>query len=112
VTPSFLRRPPTRGDIAIFRFPQNPSQHYIKRVVGLSGETVEIRGHAVHVDGRALLEPYASFMEPPDEEVTWAPEIVPAGEYFMLGDNRDNSRDSRYWGSLPQSELIGRVAVV
>jgi signal peptidase I len=115
VTPSLMRRPAARGDIAVFRYPPNPSQHFVKRVVGLPGETVEIKGRTVLVDGSALDEPYASFIEAlddPSAEAGWGPEVVPPGHYWMLGDNRDNSKDSRYWGFLPESELIGRVAVV
>lgn len=113
VVPTFALRPPTRGDLAVFRYPPNPSQHFVKRVVGLPGETVEVRGRTVFVDGQPLDEPYAvHFPEMDGERADWGPETVPAGQYWMLGDNRDYSRDSRYWGFLPQGELIARVGMI
>ncbi len=110
-TPSLWRRSPARGEIAVFRFPPNPTQHFVHRVIGLPGETVEIRDRTVHVDGQPLDEPYAAFIDDA-ERADWGPEVVPPGQYWMLGDNRDNSRDSRYWGFLPESEFIGRIGVV
>jgi signal peptidase I len=113
VTPSYRLRPASRGDIAVFRYPGNPSQHFMKRVVGLPGETVEMRNGTVHIDGQPLAEPYAVTRgDEGSNAATWGPEVVPAGHYWMLGDNRDNSKDSRYWGFLPERELIGRVVVV
>jgi signal peptidase I len=115
VTPSIWRRPAARGDLAVFRFPPNPAQHFVQRVVGLPGETVEIRGRTVYVDGHALEEPYVQFIGEPDADSwlrAWGPETIPAGHYWMLGDNRDNSKDSRFWGFLPESELIARIGVV
>ncbi len=99
---TFRRRPPRRGDVIIFRYPAAPSQLYIKRVVALGGETVEIRRGTVYVNQFPLDEPY----------LRWAPrEDCPArrvasGSYFVLGDNRDASNDSRHWGD------VGRRAVV
>jgi signal peptidase I len=86
---------------------------------------VEIRDKTVFINGQALVEPYAHFLEPPlhrdDPEYglrsegvrdNWGPEVVPAGHLFVLGDNRDNSRDSRFWGFLPRDQVKGRALLV
>jgi signal peptidase I len=114
---------PKRGDLIVFRFPEDRSRVFIKRCIGLPGETVEVRDRAVLVDGKALAEPYVQFLEPrlpstgrdlgrPDLRGSWGPQTVPAGGYFVLGDNRDNSRDSRFWGFVPEEDLLGRATVV
>lgn len=114
-----------RGDVAVFKFPEDPGKDFVKRVIGLPGERVEIRAKAVWVDGRKLDEPWVHFMAPPlsphDPEYTlrgehlrddWGPATVPAGQLLVLGDNRDNSRDSRYWGFLREDQVKGRALVV
>jgi signal peptidase I len=80
---------------------------------------VEVRGRAVLINGTALSEPYAHFLFTDDEEGgaaeglrAWGPKTVPAGNYFVLGDNRDNSRDSRFWGFLPKGLVLGRPALI
>ncbi len=115
-----------RGHVVVFKFPEDPSRDFIKRVVGLPGETVEVRGKQVTIDGRVLDEPYARFSDPPPahpgdlalglrrESIRedWGPRVVPAGQLFVMGDNRDNSRDSRYWGFLPIDQVRGRALLV
>jgi signal peptidase I len=114
-----------RGHVVVFKFPEDPSRDFIKRVIGLPGETVEIRDKTVFINGRALVEPYVHFLEPPlrrdDPEYglrtegvrdNWGPEVVPPGHLFVLGDNRDNSRDSRFWGTLPRDQVKGRALLV
>jgi signal peptidase I len=114
-----------RGDIVVFKYPEEPARDFIKRVIGLPGETVEIRDKVVYVDGKALVEPYVRFLEPPlrrdDPEYglrgesfrdNWGPEVIPEGKLLVLGDNRDNSRDSRYWGFLPRDQVKGRALLV
>jgi signal peptidase I len=122
----FLDRPlsgphmPRRGDIVVFPYPEDPSRMFLKRVIGLPGETVEIRDRVVHVDGKPLEEPYVMFLsgpadgdfEPMDGRDNWGPATLPAGKLFLLGDNRDNSKDSRYWGFLPVEDLRGRIRVI
>ena len=109
---------PRRGDVITFLFPEDRTRVFIKRVVGLPGETVEVRGRAVLVNGRPLDEPYARFIDALDEEDDppgrrgWGPHTVPAGHLFVLGDNRDNSRDSRFWGFLPTDQVKGRALIV
>jgi signal peptidase I len=120
----FGKRPIARGHVVVFKFPEDPTRDFIKRVIGLPGETVEIRGRKVMVNGETLVEPYAHFEVPvrPDEESAllggdsirdrWGPEKVPEGQLLVLGDNRDNSRDSRYWGFLPVDQVKGRALLV
>jgi len=104
--------PPQRGDVIIFRYPKNPSEFFIKRVIGLPGETVSIHDNTVSIqepDGTsmALAEPYVVNQgDGPDATYT-----VPPGEYFVMGDNRPESSDSRVWGLLPAQNIIGRADV-
>jgi signal peptidase I len=113
-----------RGDVLVFKYPVEPERDFIKRVIGLPGETLEIRDKTVYIDGRPLVEPYVHFLEPssgPSEtsEVTsidvrdrYGPVKVPPDEYFMMGDNRDNSADSRYWGFLRRDYIKGKAVVI
>ena len=98
---------PERGDIIIFKFPDDESKLYIKRLIGLPGETVEIKEGKVFVDGEALDEPYLTVTT----EGTFGPYSVPEGHYFMLGDNRNNSADSRYWNNtyLAREKIVGKA---
>lgn len=103
--------PLERGNIVIFRSPAGEERDFVKRVVGLPGETVEIRDQVVFVDGRELDEPYAlhtkSIMVPMRDE--FGPLKVPEGMYFMLGDNRENSYDSRVFGPVKRDSITGRA---
>ena len=110
-----------RGDIVVFKYPDEPERDFIKRVVGLPGETLELRAKKVYIDGQPLDEPYVHFLEPASEsqEVTsfdvrerYGPVRVPDGQYFVMGDNRDNSQDSRYWGYLPRHYIKGRALMI
>ena len=86
--------PINRGDIVVFKFPDDPERDFVKRVIGLPGETVEMRNKKVYINGTAIDEPYVHFMYPPGEQpkqVNYGPVVVPADSYFMMGDNRDNS---------------------
>jgi signal peptidase I len=112
--------PIRRGDIVVFKYPEDPERDFIKRVIGLPGETIEVKNKKVHIDGQALDEPYVQYLIPPDEEgaseldvrVQYGPVDVPEGHYFMMGDNRDNSQDSRYWGFLPRDYVKGKALFV
>ena len=119
------KRPIERGHVVVFKFPEDPTRDFIKRVIGLPGETIEIRNKKVYVDGEPLDEEYAHFLEPPlqrdDPEYglrvegirdRWGPQVVPEGELLVLGDNRDSSRDSRFWGFLPIDQVKGRALLV
>jgi len=96
-----------RGDIIVFRFPLNPSRRFIKRVIGLPGNTVTIRGGDVYIDGQILDEPYLAATPRYDGE--W---VIGPDELFVLGDNRNNSSDSQNWGPLPIEEIIGKAVIV
>jgi signal peptidase I len=110
-----------RGDIVVFKFPNEPERDFIKRVIALPGETLELRAKKVYVNGRPLDEPYVHFLTPASEggEVTsidvrerYGPVTVPADQYFVMGDNRDNSQDSRYWGYLPRHYIKGKALMI
>ncbi len=117
--------PIRRSDIVVFKYPEEPERDFIKRVIGLPGETVELRNKKVYINGKPLEEPYVHFLFPPEEGVpsdvaatdfdvrrNYGPVTVPADHYFMMGDNRDNSQDSRYWGFLPRSYVKGKALFV
>jgi len=94
-----------RGDVVILHPPSNLSVDYIKRVIALPGETVEIKDGFVYINGKPLSEPYV--LDPP--RYTMKQLEVPKGYCFVLGDNRDNSNDSHIWGPLPRDNIIGKV---
>ncbi len=127
-----------RGDIVVFRYPVDPTQHFVKRVIGLPGDRIHIRRSHVYINGGVLHEPYVVFKEHFSDEFRdnfpagnrtnenirgeWATRlralvrggelIVPPGQYFVLGDNRDQSLDSRYWGFVPRENIVGRPLVI
>ncbi len=98
---------PKIGDVVVFRYPRDPSQEYIKRVIGLSGDDVSITGGQVYVNGNPIEEPYIAAQ--PAYHSTWK---VPEGSLFVLGDNRNNSSDSHTWGPLPEDDVIGKAILV
>jgi len=113
-----------RGEVVVFKYPEEPDRDFIKRVIGLPGETVELREKKVYINGTPLNEPYVHFLAPPRSgtefnEVTsfdvrerYGPVTVPPNQYFVMGDNRDNSQDSRYWGFLPRELVKGKALVI
>jgi signal peptidase I len=113
-----------RGDVIVFKYPEDPERDFIKRVIGLPGETLEVKDKRVYVNGTRLEEPYVHYLEPPRgpseyHEVTsfdlrerYGPVKIPADKYFVMGDNRDNSQDSRYWGFLPREYVKGRALMI
>ena len=117
-------REPRRGDVIVFKYPEDPSRDFIKRVIGLPGETVEMRNKRIFINGKELTEPYVHFLQPPtgppelsettsfDVRENYGPVTVPPDEYFVMGDNRDNSEDSRYWGFLPRDYIKGNAMMV
>ena len=98
---------PQRGDIVVFVFPVNPQEDLIKRVIGLPGESVSVHNGIVAVNGVPLAEPYIA--SPPAYDGDW---VVPEGQLFVLGDNRNDSRDSHQWGLLPIENVIGRAVLI
>lgn len=126
---------PQRGDVVVFRYPQDPSVDFIKRVVGLPGDRVVYRDKQLFINGEAVSQtfagPYGAYpvhaiqvrteqladdghqiIVMPGRETGPLEFSVPAGEYFVMGDNRDNSNDSREWGTVPERNLVGRAVVV
>ena len=127
-----------RGDIIVFHYPVDPQQHFVKRVIGVPGDHLRMVSKKVLINGRPLDEPYVHFLEPPNNlfrdnfprtdipaiglEGKWWLEmrklvedgqlIIPEGHYFVMGDNRDDSQDSRYWGFVPRENIIGRPLVI
>ncbi len=97
---------PQRGDILVFKYPLDPSRDYVKRVIGLPGETLEIKDSAVYINGSSLTESYL----PSDLKLMdFGPVSIADGSYFMMGDNRNNSQDSRVWGVLPENYIVGKA---
>lgn len=105
-----LWRAPRRQQVIVFRAPVPGSPDYVKRIIGAPGDTVEIRDGVVWVNGASLPEPYLQTPSNPGEQ--FGPVEVPASNYFVLGDNRSNSYDSRYWGFVPRSAIIGTPVIV
>lgn len=127
-----------RRDIIVFHYPVDPTQHFVKRVIGLPGDRLRMVNKKVFINGKPLDEPYVRFLEPANNlfrddfprtdipainlEGSWWLEmrklvedgelIVPEGHYFVMGDNRDDSQDSRYWGFVPQENIIGEPLVI
>lgn len=133
-----------RGDVILFDYPKNPSEKRVARVVGLPGESIELRGTAVYINGKELPEqrvivepndepealkelytegsgPYRVYYSPRDEGTpaqvdgifgTNEPFAIPANEYYVMGDNRDNAEDSRFWGTLPRPLVFGKPTMI
>jgi len=133
---------PERGDVMVFRYPENEKEDYIKRVIGLPGDLIEYRNKTVYVNGKPLkneiIGPFTrtdgehklpgrllgvEYLTGGEHEILINPAaygtrfqgrkwVVPEGNYFVMGDNRDNSRDSRFWGFVPEGNLVGRAFLV
>ncbi|MBI5814540.1 MAG: signal peptidase I [Nitrospinae bacterium] len=107
---------PSRGDIVVFQYPYDPTRDFVKRVVGLPGETLEVYGRTVYINGKPLAEPYTRFEENPfassGPDYHFGPVTVPEGQLFMMGDNRNNSQDSRVWGTLDERLIHGKAFII
>ncbi|MBI2820883.1 MAG: signal peptidase I [Acidobacteria bacterium] len=116
-----------RRDVVVFKFPQNPEVLYVKRAIGLPGDRFEVRDKVVYINGKPLQEEYKYHSDPAVSgphggqhffssgdfrRDSVAPFVIPARQYFMMGDNRDDSADSRYWGTLPEDLIVGRPLFV
>lgn len=103
---------PQRGDIIIFKYPKDPDVDFIKRIVGIPGDVIEVRNKQLYRNGVALKEDYIRVDEPdrllPGRDF-FGPVTVPDGSYFVMGDNRDNSMDSRFWGFVPKEDIIAKA---
>ncbi|OQX84496.1 MAG: signal peptidase I [Candidatus Latescibacteria bacterium 4484_7] len=103
-------RDPKPGDVVIFKFPRDPKQNYIKRCVAVEGQTVEVKGKKLFVDGVEKKENYTKYIY--GGRMNFGPYRVPRGYIFVMGDNRDNSYDSRYWGPLDKRLLRGEAMFI
>lgn len=111
-------RNPERGDIVVFKYPEDPNRDFIKRVVGIEGDVVEGKNKQVFVNGKLVNEPYVQHvdssvkgggMEPRDN---FGPYLIPKGKVFVMGDNRDQSYDSRYWGYVDFRDIRGKAFII
>lgn len=110
-------REPEKGDIIVFKYPEDPKKDFIKRVVATGGDTLEERNKIMYVNGKEVKEPYAyhidSYIRPRgDPRDNFGPVIVPENKVFVMGDNRDQSFDSRYWGFVDIKEIKGKALII
>lgn len=108
-------RKPRKGDIIVFKYPEDPSRDFIKRVIGVEGDRIESRNKTVYVNGSELVEPYAQHVDnesKPDQRDNFGPVTIPEGKVFVMGDNRDQSYDSRFWGFVDVSDIKGKALII
>jgi signal peptidase I len=129
---------PKRGDIIVFRYPMDINQNYVKRLMGMPGDHIHLENKTLYLNGKAMVEPYIQHVDPTalqyrdnfpkdpwtdpnftdrakqmlDEHSLNGDVVVPPGNYFAMGDNRDNSLDSRYWGFVPRENIIGKPLLI
>jgi signal peptidase I len=109
---------PRRGEVIVFQWPEDPSKDFIKRCIATGGQTVEVRHKQVFVDGVRQVEPYTKHTSTSEDPAgytprdNYTPPTVAPGELFMMGDNRDNSNDSRFWGTVPMDLVKGRALFI
>ena len=102
-----------RGDIVVFHYPKNPAETFLKRVAAIGGDRVELRNSVLYINSVPVREPYAVYhVQANDPQESWGPTVVPEGKLFVMGDNRDNSSDSRDWGFVPVENVIGEPLFV
>lgn len=99
---------PRNGDVVVFRYPEDRSSDFIKRIAGTPGDVVKVRDHVLYRNGQAVDEPHLT-LHPGSTRINFGPQTVPEDMYFMLGDNRYNSHDSRFWGFVDRSQLRGKA---
>jgi len=110
---AYLGAQPRPGDVVVFKYPLDPNVAYVKRIIAIGGSTIEISDGVVFVDGRPLSEEYVPPGENASEYARKMPRVrVPPKSYFVMGDNRDNSTDSRAWGFVPGDHIIGKVGPI
>ncbi|MDY6822393.1 MAG: signal peptidase I [Thermodesulfobacteriota bacterium] len=103
---------PQRGDIIVFKYPEDPDKDFIKRVIGVGGDIVAMKGRDVYVNGHRMTEDYAIYQETRGRRGGMAPVKVPPGKLFVMGDNRDNSHDSRFWGFVDLQAVRGKAFII
>lgn len=112
-----ILRKPEKGDIIVFKYPENPKKDFIKRVVASEGDVIEERNKVVYVNGQVVLEPYIQHFDQSirfgaDPRDNFGPLIVPKDKVFVMGDNRDQSYDSRYWGFVDINQIRGKALII
>lgn len=111
-------REPERGEVVVFRFPKDRSIDYIKRVVAVPGDTLQVRDKQLYINGERVEDPHAYISAPTilpgpvSPRDNFGPVLVPEGRVFVMGDNRDNSYDSRFWGFVEQSDILGKAFIL
>jgi signal peptidase I len=111
-------RKPERGDVIVFKYPEDPSRDFIKRVIGIEGDVIESRDKALYVNGRLVVEPYVQYADSfvkggdLDRRDNFGPITVEEESVFVMGDNRDQSYDSRFWGFVKRSEVKGKAVII
>ncbi|OPY58190.1 MAG: Signal peptidase I T [Pelotomaculum sp. PtaU1.Bin035] len=100
---------PKRGDIVVFKYPLDPKRNFVKRLIAVGGETVAIKNSRLYINGQPVPENY---LPQGLRFADYGPKEVPEGSYFMMGDNRNNSDDSRVWGFLPKNLIVGKAVVI
>lgn len=116
-TKLFFHRVPKRGDVIVFIYPKNTSEDFIKRVIGLPGQEVQIINGKIYINNKKIKDPwgYFSTKEPPgfiEAVENFGPIVVPKNALFVMGDNRNNSEDSRFWGTLPLKNVLGKAFLI
>jgi signal peptidase I len=110
-----------RGDVVVFKYPVDPERDFIKRVIGMPGDRLELHRKKVYINGQPIDDPWAQYLTPPsvdgppqlgNKAEEYGPVTVPTDQYFMMGDNRDNSEDSRWWGFMPKSYVKGKALFI
>ncbi len=111
-------RKPKRGDIIVFKYPEDPSRDFIKRVIAVEGDVIESKNKIIYVNGQPVQEPYIQHTDSStrpagiESRDNFGPYIVPKDKYFMMGDNRDQSYDSRYWGYVDMKDIRGKALII
>jgi signal peptidase I len=105
-------RPPARGDIIVFQYPRNPRSDYIKRIIAVPGDIISVLNQTIIVNGVTLSEPYINRDDPYNPYPSFRKRIVGPDQYFVMGDNRGDSSDSREWGFVPRHNIIGQALLV
>ena len=113
----FFPKTPERGDIIVFKYPKDEKRDFIKRVIGIPGDLLEVRRQKIYINGKPYQDQHARHTEPPSESPLvprddFGPVLVPDGHLFMMGDNRENSQDSRYWGFLDVNKVRGKALMI
>jgi len=115
---TLVLRKPEKGDIIVFKFPENPKKDFIKRVIATEGDVVEERNKLIYLNGKAVMEPYAQHVDSQvrsgmnDPRDNFGPVTVPKDKLFVMGDNRDQSYDSRYWGFVDLKAVLGKALII